>query len=104
MLKHKCPKCGCEMGYKWNTSLYAKGYQCPKCKTKLETTFYVTIALFFTFLIGLTLTDNIVTHISFYNKYPQVTKVAVTFIAIMAVWMIVSSIMPRMLKIKVNKK
>jgi hypothetical protein len=100
VLKHKCPKCGSELGYKWNTKLYSRGSQCPKCKTKLETTLYLTLAMFLTFLISLSLTDYIAPMIGLYQKHPQITKSVVTFIMVVVVWMIVSTLMPRVLKIK----
>jgi DNA-directed RNA polymerase subunit RPC12/RpoP len=96
MLKHKCPKCGNDLGYKWNTKLYSRGYQCPKCKSKLETTLYLTLAMFLTFLIGLSLTDYIAPMLSFYAKHPQITRTIVTLLLIGSVWMIVTSLMPRM--------
>lgn len=104
MLKHKCPKCGNELGYKWNTSLYTRGYQCSKCKTKLQTTYYLQLAMFLTFLTGLTITDYVAPKVSYYATHPQLTKSIFTFIFIIAVWMVVSLIMPRMIKIKDQKK
>lgn len=104
MLKHKCPKCGNEIGYKWNFSIYSKGYQCPKCKTKLETTIILTLTMFLSFLTGLVLTDYITPMVSYYNNYPQVTKGVVTFISIIVVWFVLSTLLPIKLKIKKNKK
>lgn len=104
MLKHKCPKCGNEIGYKWNFSLYSKGYQCPKCKTKLETTIILTLTLFLSFLTGLILSDNLSPIMVNYIGYPQVTKGVITVICIISVWMVLSNILPIKLKVKRNKK
>jgi predicted nucleic-acid-binding Zn-ribbon protein len=104
MLKHKCPKCGTEIGYKWNFSIYSKGYQCPKCKTKLETSIILTATMFLSFFIGLTITDYISPLVSYYKTYPQVTKGVITFISIMLVWLVLSTILPIKLKIRKNKK
>lgn len=104
MLKHQCPKCGHALGYKWNTSLYSKGYQCPKCKSKLETTGYLTLAMFLSFLLGLILTDFIAPLIGLYQSHPQITKSIVTFVCIVTVWMVISALMPNLLKKKDKKK
>lgn len=104
MLKHKCPKCGNELGYKWKSSLYNKDYSCPKCRAKLEVTNYVTLAMLVSFLLGLLLTDYITPLVGTFYKYPQVTKGVVTFFSIILIWLVVSAIMPRQLRIKAKKK
>ena len=104
MLKHKCPKCGVELGYKWNFSIYSKGYQCPKCKTQLEVSMILTLTMFLSFFIGLAITDYISPLVSFYKNYPQVTKGVITFFSIMTVWLILSTLLPIRLKIRRKKK
>jgi predicted nucleic-acid-binding Zn-ribbon protein len=102
MLKHQCPKCGSDIGYKWNYSIYSKGYQCPKCKTQFETTIVLTLTMFLSFLIGLTLTDYISPFVFSYNNYPQVTKGVITFISIISVWLVLSTLLP--IKLRIRKK
>jgi predicted nucleic-acid-binding Zn-ribbon protein len=104
MLKHKCPKCDNELGYKWNTRLHDKDNKCPKCKAKLEVTGYVTLGMFLSLAIGIIITNYIAPMMGVFNKYPQVTKGVVTFLSIILIWLVVSTIMPRQLRIKVKKK
>lgn len=104
MLKHKCPKCGTVIGYKWNFSIYSKGYECPNCKVKLETTMILTLTMFLSFLIGLALTDYISPLVSYYKSNPQVTKGVITFISIITIWFVLSTLMPIKLRVKRYKK
>ena len=59
--------------------------------------------MFLTFLTGLTLTDYIAPKLSFYDKYPEITKSIMNLLLVAAVWFIVSLVMPRMIKIKEKK-
>lgn len=102
MLKHKCPKCGNDVGYKWNYSIYSKGYQCPKCKTKLETSFVLTLTVFLSLFIGLTLTDYITPLVTFGTINPQLIKGLITFLSIILVWFVLSTLLP--IKLRVRKK
>lgn len=104
MLKHKCPKCGNDVGYKWNYSIYSKGYQCPSCKTKLETSFVLTLTVFLSLFIGLSITDYISPLVGFYNNYPQATKGVITFLSILVVWFVLSTLLPIKLRIRKKKK
>lgn len=102
MLKHKCPKCENDVGYKWNYSIYSKGYQCPKCKTKLEVSFVLTLTVFLSLFIGLTLTDYVSPLVSLGNISPQVIKGVITFLSIVLVWFVLSTLLP--IKLRIRKK
>jgi hypothetical protein len=99
MLKYKCPKCGQELGYKFNLKLYRRGYHCTKCRVGLQTTFNLSITLFLTFFIGLTISDYILKNISVNESFLQFTDAIVSLAAMVIVWIIVSTIMPRTIKI-----
>lgn len=103
MLRHKCPKCGNELGYKWNTKLYDKDNTCPNCKANLEVTGYVALSMSLSLLLGITLADYFAPLIGAFNKYPQITKGVVTFLLIILFWFAISAVMPRQLRIKGKK-
>lgn len=106
MLKHKCPNCGNDLGYKWRISLYNRGYHCSKCKVALRTPMLFNLTLFLTFYIGILLANNVSPMLSFYKRNPQMTIIFMTFICIMVSWFVFSTIIPIRLKVdeKLNAK